>query len=325
MPPLNPGRRVATAAIASWLVRPAAAATAINGAGATFPFPVYAEWANVYRRETGIVIDYKPVGSGAGLARIQAGEVDFGGSDVPLSADELSRHQLLQFPALVGGVVPVLNIKGIAPGELVLDGAVLADIYLGRVRHWNDPAITALNPTLSLPPQNITVVHRSEASGTTALWSDYLAQASAEWRSTVGTGTSLVWPLGASGTGNEGVASYVQRTRVSLGYVEYAYAKLHHLSHAALRAADGSVRQPGIAAFEAAAWPITGRSYVLLSTRPERAARSLEVVRFFDWAFKHGRETATALDYAFVAEAERQSIGRAWREQIRGAAGVLGP
>jgi phosphate transport system substrate-binding protein len=300
-----------------------AAGPVLHGAGATFPAPVYAAWGRAYQQAAGVAVAYEPVGSGAGVARIAAGEVDFGASDARLAAAELQRLGLLQFPAVIGGVVPVVNLAGLPPGALRLDGAVLADIYLGRLHKWNDPAIAALNPGLALPNAHITVVHRSEPSGTTFLWSDFLGRTSPAWAGRFGTAAAtLDWPVGVGGIGNEGVASSVQRTRWAIGYVEFAYAQAHHLAMASVRNREGRFVTAGRPAFEAAAaaahwqqpsdldqlltwqpgldsWPITGSSFVLL---PANADGRCAVAAFFDWAWRHGRDSADELGYAALPE-----------------------
>ena len=330
-------RLVASLVVLTAPAHSGAAGVVIRGAGATFPFPIYTQWAAQYRDETGTQVDYEPVGSGTGVERIERDEVDFGASDAPLSAEQLRRIGAIQFPAVIGGVVPVIRIAGIRSGELRLSGAVLAQIYLGRIRRWNDPQIVALNPTLSLPNANITVVHRADASGTSFLWSDYLSQSNPEWKSTMGTATALAWPVGVAGVGNEGVASYVQRTRFAIGYVEFAYAKQHNLAYCALRNRDGLFVQPGRASFAAAAnaaqwtsdadlaqvltnqsgpdtWPVTGASFVLLRTRSGQPGRGSEVVRFFDWAFSHGGAAAARLEYTQLPEAAVALIRKSWAD-----------
>ena len=315
----------------------AVADDAIRGAGATFPFPVYSRWATEYKRATGIDIQYKPVGSGAGIEQIAQGRVDFGASDAPLDPQELRRIGAVQFPVVIGGVVPVVNIGGIGPGELKLSGPLLARIYLGEIRKWNAPEIAALNPQLALPRSNITVVHRIDASGTTYLWSDYLSKVSPEWKTRLGTARLLAWPVGVGGTGNEGVASYVQRTRVSIGYVEFAYAIEHNLTYAAVRNRDGQFVVPGKASFEAAAkaarwqstadlgqdltdqpgaqsWPLTGASFILVKAGPDAAHRRGEVVRFFDWAFSHGAQAASDLDYVPLPDSAVSLVRRIWSD-----------
>jgi len=296
----------------------------IKGAGATFPAPVYQAWAAAYEQTGGVRVSYDPVGSGQGLQQIRARQVDFGASDAPLTAEELNAAGLMQFPVVVGGVVPVINIMGIKPGQLKFSGAVLADIYLGKIRKWNDDAIAALNPGLALPNTNITVVHRSDASGSTLLWTDFLSRSSPQWRASVGTALVPRWPTGTGGVGNEGVAAYVQRTRFALGYVEYVFARQHHLSDVALRNHDGRFVQAGLEAFKAAAaaagawnsaatyqqlatdqpgsasWPVTGASFILIPKAPGSGPTTSSVLRFFDWALHHGESQARSLDYALV-------------------------
>jgi phosphate transport system substrate-binding protein len=309
----------------------------IKGAGATFPAPVYLEWAVAYERAGGARVSYSPVGSGEGLQQIRNHQVDFGASDAPLTSDELGAAGLMQFPVVVGGVVPVINIMGIKPGQLRLSGEVLADIYLGKVRKWNDAAIVALNPGLALPPTNITVVHRTEPSGSTLLWTDFLSRSSPQWRSTVGTSLTPQWPVGTGGTGNEGVAAYVQRTRFALGYVEYIYGRQHHLSDVALRNHDGRFVQAGREAFSSAAaaagsgwsfnttyqqlatdqpgagsWPVTGASFILIAASAEHSANTVEVLRFFDWALHHGEPMVRHLDYAPVPQGVIERMPELW-------------
>lgn len=332
---------LACACLATAAAAPATG-TEIHGAGATFPYPVYARWAAEYKSATGVNVVYQPTGSGAGVAALERGEVDFGASDVPLPADELRRMAAMQFPAVIGGVVPVVNLSGVKPGRLRLSGPVLADIYLGKVTRWDAPAITALNPGLSLPSSHITVVHRAEASGTTHLWSDFLARSSVPWRLQVGVGRTLAWPKAASevaATGNEGVAAAVQRTRASIGYVEYAYATQHHLATAALRNHDGAFVQASRESFEAAAiqarwrdeadlqqtlidlpgpatWPVVSASHVLLPTRPDRPERTREAIRFFDWALSRGQPFATELGYVPLPDAAVKLVRQSWATRV---------
>ena len=290
-------------------------ATEIHGAGATFPAPIYTQWADAYRHETGTVVHYDAVGSGKGLELIRARSVDFGASDVPESQAELDRDDLVEFPAVIGGVVPVVNLSGIAPGELKLSGGVLAAIFSARITHWNDAAIAALNPSLQLPSSRITVAHRDDASGTTFLWTSYLESEDATWKHDVGHGTHVEWPTGVGGTGNEGVASYVKRTRASIGYVEYAYAKAHRLSDVSLRDASGAfVRADPDRFAEAIAfassdssasepartgrgWPITGATFILVPRNGEHAMQHRAVLDFFTWALRNGQALARSLDY----------------------------
>jgi len=329
-------RLIASLVVLAAPMHPDAAGVAIHGAGATFPFPIYAQWAAQYRNETGNQVDYEPIGSGAGVERIERDEVDFGASDAPLSPAQLRSIGAIQFPVVIGGVVPVIHIAGVRSGQLRLSGTVLAQIFLGKVRRWNDPEIVALNPTLSLPNANITVVHRADSSGTTFLWSDYLSQSSPDWKAAIGAATTLAWPVGAAGVGNEGVASYVQRTRFAIGYVEFAYAKKHNLAYCALRNRDGFFVQPGKVSFAAAAnaaqwksdadlaqvltnqsgadsWPVTGASFVLVRTAGARAGRN-EVVKFFDWSFRQGGSAAAQLEYTQMPEAAVALIRKSWAD-----------
>jgi len=296
----------------------------LRGAGATFPQPVYALWAATYERQGGERVVYDAVGSGAGMAHMLSHEVDFGATDVPLSREVLEREGLLQFPAVVGAVVPVVNIKGIRSGELKLTGELLGEIYLGRITRWDDPALTALNPGLHLPSARITVVHRSEASGTTHRWATYLSNQSALWRERVGTDMTLEWPTGVGGLGNEGVASYVQRTHMAVGYVEHAYALQHHLSTVSLPNRQGrfvSAAYEAYAAADGAGWPLTGPSYIVLRARTPEAGRTQAVLRFFDWAWHQGRDLARGLDYVPLDDGELQAIEQTWHMQVHDLSG----
>ena len=318
----------------------AAHAADFTGAGATFPFPIYAKWAEAYKQKTGTAMNYQSIGSGAGIKQIQARTVDFGATDAPLKGEELAKAGLVQFPAIIGGVVPVLNLDGIKPGELRLTGSVLADIYLGKIKKWDDKAIADLNPTVSLPAESITVVRRSDGSGTTFLWTDYLAKVSPEWKEKVGASTAVAWPEGVGGKGNEGVASYVQRIKGAIGYVEYAYAKRNKMSHVALKNKDGQFVQPDAAAFQAAAgyadwkaqpgfyqilteqpgkatWPIAGASFILLPTNSDKPGSTQEVVKFFDWAFKNGQSMAAELDYVALPDSLVKLIAEEWKARIK--------
>ena len=310
---------------------------AIRGAGATFPAPLYLAWADAYRRATGVQVTYDAVGSGAGIERIRRHEIDFGGSEAPLTPQQLVADGLLQFPMVIGGVVPVINMHGIGDGELRLSGAILADIYLGRIRRWNEKPIADLNPQLALPNALITVVHRADSSGSSLLFTDYLSRSSPRWRMAVGASLMPAWPQGVGGTGNEGVASYVQRTRFALGYVKYAYARQHHLSGVTLRNHSGTFVQAGPDTFGAAAltanwkdlhatdeiatdlpgtgsWPITGASFILISSAPDRAERTAAVLQFFNWALQHGEPIERALKYVPVPRALVEQLPAAWRE-----------
>lgn len=335
--------RWATAAILGGLATLACAAD-VTGAGATFPYPIYAKWAEAYRQQTGNGVNYQSIGSGGGIAQIKARTVDFGASDMPLKAEDLAQSGLMQFPAIIGGVVPIVNLDGVGPGQIRFSGSVLADIYLGKIKAWNDRAIVELNPSIRLPGDPITVVRRSDGSGTSFLWTDYLSKSSPEWKSRVGAGTAVAWPEGVGGKGNEGVAAYVQRIRGSIGYVEYAYAKKNRMSHAQVRNRDGAFVQPDDTTFQAAAagadwkgapgfglvltdqpgkqsWPITGASFILMHVRQDKPANGIEVFRFFDWAFRNGAKMAEELDYVAIPETLARQIAEAWRTQVKDGTG----
>jgi phosphate transport system substrate-binding protein len=316
----------------------------ITGAGASFPFPIYAKWAEAYKAKTGVGLNYQSIGSGGGIKQIQAKTVDFGATDAPLKGDELTKQGLVQFPAIIGGVVPVVNLEGFAPGQLKMTGPVLADIYLGKIKKWNDKAIADLNPGVKLPDQDITVVRRSDGSGTTFLFTDYLSKVSDEWKSKVGASTAVSWPEGVGGKGNEGVASYVQRIKGSIGYVEYAYVKRNKLTHLAMRNKEGAFVQPDDDAFQAAAafadwksqpgfyqilteqpgktsWPITGASFILLHSKADKPETTVEVLKFFDWALKNGQKMAAELDYVPMPDAVVKMIADDWKAQVKDASG----
>jgi phosphate transport system substrate-binding protein len=316
----------------------------ITGAGATFPYPIYAKWAEMYKKATGNGLNYQSVGSGAGIKQIKARTVDFGASDMPLPADELNQAGLFQFPAIMGGVVAVVNLDGVAPGQLKLTGPVLADIYLGKIAKWNDPAIAALNPGVKLPAEDITVVHRADSSGTSFLFTDYLSKTNPEFKSKIGAGTAVKWATGVGGKGNDGVAANVQRIKGSIGYVEWAYAKKNKMSHTQLKNRDGVFLQPDDDNFKAAAanadwartpgfsvvltdqpgkaaWPITGVSYILVHKAQEDAAKGKEVLKFFDYAFKSGDAAATELDYVPLPDAVTKLVQDAWKSNMKDASG----
>jgi phosphate transport system substrate-binding protein len=322
----------------------AAQALDITGAGATFPYPIYAKWADAYRKVSGVGLNYQSIGSGGGIKQITAKTVAFGASDAPMKAEDLDKNGLLQFPAIMGGVVPVYNIKGVKPGDIKLTGPLLADIYLGKVKTWNDPAIAKLNGGVNLPNQAISVVHRSDGSGTTFLYVNYLSKVSPEWKSVVGEGTAVKWPTGVGGKGNEGVANYVGRIDGAIGYVEYAYAKQNKLSHAQLMNKDGVMVSPTDASFKSAAagadwnsvpgmgvvltdqagkgsWPITGASFILIHKMQEKADVAREVLKFFDWAFQNGDKMADELDYVPMPDPVVAQIKSAWKSQIKDASG----
>ena len=322
----------------------ASQATDITGAGATFPYPVYAKWADAYKTKTGIGLNYQSIGSGGGIKQIEAKTVDFGASDMPLKPDDLEQNGLMQFPTVIGGVVPVINVNGIDSGTLKLDGATLADIYLGKITKWNDPAIVALNKDLKLPGDDITVVHRSDGSGTSFIFTNYLSKVSADWKSSVGEGTAVSWKVGTGGKGNEGVASYVQRIKGSIGYVEYAYALQNKMNHVQMKNHDGNFVQPESSAFQAAAagakwdkapgfyelltneagknsWPISGATFILMHKVQDKPETAKEVLKFFSWAYANGDKMASDLDYVPLPESLVKMIHTAWETQIKNAAG----
>jgi len=319
-------------------------ATDITGAGATFPYPIYAKWAEAYKAQTGVGMNYQSIGSGGGIKQITAKTVDFGASDMPLKPEELDKNGLVQFPTVIGGVVPVVNIKEIGTGQLKLDGATLASIYLGKITKWNDPTLVALNKDINLPASNITVVHRSDGSGTTFIFTNYLSKVSADWKSAVGEGTAVSWKAGTGGKGNEGVASYVQRIKGSIGYVEYAYALQNKMNAVQMKNHDGQFVKPDDNSFKAAAagaqwdkapgfykiltdetgkesWPITGATFVLMHKVQEKPATGKEVLKFFDWAYDKGGKLASDLDYVPLPENVVKLIRAAWKAQIKDAAG----
>ena len=335
----------AAAMVAAVTMAPLGASAAdITGAGATFPFPIYAKWAAAYKAKTGIAMNYQSIGSGGGIAQIKAKTIDFGASDMPLEAEALRVAGLVQFPAIVGGVVPVVNLEGVAPGTLKLTGPVLADIFLGKIKRWNDKPIAELNPGVKLPDEAIAVVRRSDGSGTTFIWTDYLSKVSAEWKRKVGASTAVAWPEGVGGKGNEGVAAYVQRIKGAIGYVEYAYAKRNAIAHALVQNRDGRYPAPDRAAFQAAAgnadwkrapgfyqiltdqpgkaaWPISGASFILMHAKQERPQSAEEVLKFFDWAFHQGQAMAEELDYVPLPDNVVGLIEDAWKSNIRDGAG----
>jgi phosphate transport system substrate-binding protein len=334
---------LSVAALALGLATPALAVD-ITGAGATFPYPIYAKWAEAYKQKTGIGMNYQSIGSGGGIAQIKAKTVDFGASDMPLKPEDLQAAGLMQFPAIIGGVVPVVNIEGIAPGQFKFTGAVLADIYLGKIKAWNDKAIADLNPGVKLAADPITVVRRSDGSGTTFIWTDYLSKVSDEWKTKVGSSTAVAWPEGVGGKGNEGVSAYVQRIKGSIGYVEYAYAKKNKMAFALVQNKDGQYPQPDDATFQAAAayadwksapgfyqiltnqpgktsWPITGASFILLHVKQDKPQNAAEVMKFFDWSFKNGQKMAEELDYVPLPDGVTKVIADAWKAQIKDTSG----
>ncbi|MEW5943079.1 MAG: phosphate ABC transporter substrate-binding protein PstS [Pseudomonadota bacterium] len=316
----------------------------IVGAGATFPFPVYAKWAEAYKAKTGIGMNYQSIGSGGGIKQIQAKTVDFGASDKPLKPEQLEKDGLIQFPTVIGGVVPVVNIPGIQAGQLKLTGKVLADIYLGKIGKWNDASIATLNKGVNLPAQNITVVHRSDGSGTTFIFTNYLSKVSAEWKGKVGEDAAVSWPSGVGGKGNEGVASYVQRIKGSIGYVEYAYALQNKMTYIQLENKDGQFVRPDEDSFKAAAanadwekapgfyeiltdepgkgsWPITGATFILMHKIQDKPGNAKEVLKFFDWAYANGGKIALDLDYIPMPENVIKLVRKEWKARIRDTSG----
>ena len=337
-------RALAVASLLAGAPMASAGASDVSGAGATFPYPIYAKWAEAYKKETGITVSYQPVGSGAGIQQIQDKEITFGGSDMPLKAGDLESHGLVQFPTVMGGVVAVVNVEGIKAGELVLDGPTLARIFLGEIRSWNDRALRRLNPSLRLPAQAIAVVHRSEGSGTTFAFTDYLSKVSADWKAKVGSITSVDWPTGRGAKGNEGVAAAVARTKGAIGYVEYAYVKPNRLSYATLVNRDGKPVAPAFASFTAAAaranwegtpgfgviltnepggeaWPITSATFVLMHKQPSDPAAASDALKFFAWAYAKGGVMAEELDYVPMPPNVISLVQRLWAAEIKDASG----
>jgi phosphate transport system substrate-binding protein len=328
--------RLAIAAFAAAGLSISTFAADITGAGATFPYPIYAKWADAYRKATGNGMNYQSIGSGGGIKQITAKTVDFGASDMPMKPDDLAKNGLVQFPAVMGGVVPVVKIAGIQPGQLKFTGQLLGDIYLGKVKKWNDPAITKLNPGVKLPDQEIAPIYRSDGSGTTFLFTNYLSKVNADFKGAVGEGTSVKFPAGVGGKGNEGVASYVQKLAGAIGYVEYAYAKQNKLAYTMLQNRSGKFVEPDDETFKAAAanadwksvpgmgvvltdqqgdkaWPITGASFILLHAKQEKAEAGREVLKFFEWAYRNGGAMAQELDYVPMPEPVVKQIQGAWK------------
>jgi phosphate transport system substrate-binding protein len=328
-------------ALAAGMLATAAFAQEITGAGATFPAPLYAKWAAEYNRSTGVKINYQSVGSGAGLRQIEAKTVDFGASDAPLKDEDLKAKNLVQFPTVIGGVVPVVNIKGIAPGQLKLTGQLLGDIYLGKISKWSDPAIKALNPSLALPDATISQVRRADGSGTTFIFTNYLSKVNAEWKSKVGEGTAVNWPVGAGGKGNEGVAAFVGRLPNSIGYVEYSYVKQNKMAFAQMQNQAGVFVSPDDVAFKAAAagadwnksfyqiltnqpgqasWPISGATFILMQKTQDKPANATASLKFFSWAYASGDKMADDLDYVPMPDNVIGAIEKAWGD-IKDASG----
>jgi len=322
----------------------AQAAATINGAGATFPFPVYSQWAHDYNKETGVKFNYQAIGSGGGIKQIKAKTVDFGASDAPLKAAELDKFGLMQFPMIMGGVVPVVHIKGIKAGQLKLTARNIADIYLGNIKKWNDPRITSNNPGLRLPSQDITVVHRSDGSGTTWIFTNYLTKVSGEWAEKLGNAKAVAWPVGLGGKGNQGVAAFVSKVKGSIGYVEYAYALQNHMASVLLQNFYGNFVAPTAANFQAAAagadwkhakgyymvltnqpgansWPITGASFILLYKTQAHPNTAKEVLKFFNWSYNNGAKAAEKLDYVPMPKAVADMVRATWSNVLKDKSG----
>jgi len=312
----------------------------ITGAGATFPFPIYSKWADAYKKETGNGLSYQSIGSGGGIKQIQAKTVAFGATDMPLKIDQLDKDGLVQWPMVMGAIVPVVNLEGVKPGEMVFDGETLANVYLGKITKWDDPAIKKLNPNVKLPSEAITVVRRSDGSGTTFNFTDYLSKVSADWKSKVGEGTAVEWPTGVGAKGNEGVSGNISQTKNSIGYVEYAYAKQNKLTYTALVNKGGKTVQPTVEAFQAAAsnadwthppgyyviltdqpgdksWPITASTFILMHKDATDKAASQEAIKFFRWAFANGGKMAEELDYISMPDNVVKLIEKTWSAEIK--------
>ena len=325
---------LATSSIALGLAVAGAQAAELTGAGASFPAPVYAKWADAYNKATGTKMNYQSIGSSGGLKQIRAKTVDFGASDAPLKPEELEKDGLQQFPTVIGGVVPVVSVAGIKAGDLHLTGAVLADIYLGKISKWNDKAIAALNPKLALPDQPIAVVRRADGSGTSFIFTNYLSKVSPEWKQKVSEGTAVQWPTGTGGKGNEGVSAFVQQLPGAIGYVEYAYAKQNKMAHVLMQNAAGNFVAPDDQAFKAAAagaewtksgfyeiltnqpgkeaWPITGATFILMHKVQDNSQQAAEVLKFFSWAYKNGGKLAEELDYVALPDSLIKVIEASW-------------
>ena len=334
--------QTAFAGLAGALFEIAAQAADITGAGSTFAAPIYTKWADAYQKSGGGKVNYQGIGSSGGIKQIIAKTVDFAGSDAPLKDDELAKDGLFQFPTVVGGVVPVVNLPGVTPGQLTLSGEVLGDIYLGKIKKWNDPAIAALNPKAKLPDTDIAVVRRADGSGTSFIWTNYLSKVNADWKSKVGEGATVSWPTGTGGKGNDGVAAFVQRLPGAIGYVEWAYAKQNKMVYVDLKNSAGNVVEPKTETFKAAAagadwsksfyqiltnepgkdaWPVVGATFVLLHTTQDKAPQGAETLKFFDWAFKNGTQAADSLDYISLPESVVTEIKSQWKDKVKDASG----
>ncbi|MDP3688567.1 MAG: phosphate ABC transporter substrate-binding protein PstS [Sulfurimicrobium sp.] len=334
------GRTLIAAAVLS--MSASASAADMTGAGATFPYPIYAKWAEAYKAKTGVSMNYQSIGSGGGIKQIKAKTVDFGASDKPLKLEELEKDGLTQFPTVMGGVVPIINLDGVKEGQIKLTGAVLADIFMGKVKKWNDPAIANLNKGVALPASDITVVHRSDGSGTTFLFTNYLTKVSSEWKDKVGSDASVAWPVGTGGKGNEGVANFVKQIKGSIGYVEFAYAKQNKMNYTQLQNKEGVFVAPTEDNFKAAAanaewdkapgfyeiltdepgkasWPITGATFILMHKSQANPAQAAQVLKFFDWAYANGDAMALELDYIPMTDSVVKLIQNTWKTNIKSA------
>jgi phosphate transport system substrate-binding protein len=335
---------LAAVALATLAWSSAAQAGDISGAGATFPYPIYAKWADAYKQKTGIGLNYQSIGSGGGIKQIKAKTVTFGASDMPLKPDDLEKSGLLQFPMIMGGVVPVVNLEGIKPGELTLDGPTLASIFMGEITSWDDAKIKALNPNVNLPSKAVAVVHRSDGSGTSFLFTDYLSKTSPEWKDKVGANSSVEWPVGLGAKGNEGVAGQTTQTDGAIGYVEYAYAKQNKMTYTKMVNTDGKVVEPKTAAFQAAAasvdwakspgyyviltnqpgadsWPITGASFILIYKQPDDPEAVKTALEFFDWAYQDGDKMAEDLDYVPIPDKLVGLVKTTWKQSVTDGSG----
>jgi phosphate transport system substrate-binding protein len=336
-------RTIAVAGILAATILPAAALD-ISGAGATFPYPIYAKWADAYKKETGVGLNYQSIGSGGGIKQIEARTVTFGATDAPLKGPDLDKNGLVQFPMVMGAIVPVINLEGIKPGGLVLDGPALAAIFLGDIKSWDDPAIKKLNPDAKLPAQAIAVVHRSDGSGTTFNFTYYLAQVSADWKSKIGAATSVEWPAGIGAKGNEGVANNVTQTQGSIGYVELAYALQNKMIYTHMVNKDGKTVQPGGFSVQAAAanadwssvpgygvilanqpgagsWPMTAATFILVPKQPTDAAAAAEALKFFAWAYAKGEKMADELDYVPMPKGVIEQVEKLWASEVKDSGG----
>ncbi|SAL40601.1 ABC phosphate transporter, periplasmic ligand binding protein [Caballeronia terrestris] len=334
--------QTALAGVIGALVAISAQAADITGAGSTFAAPIYTKWADAYQKTGGGKVNYQGIGSSGGIKQIIAKTVDFAGSDAPLKDDELEKQGLFQFPTVVGGVVPVINVPGVKAGEVTLSGEVLGDIYLGKIKKWNDPAIAALNPKVKLPDTDIAVVRRADGSGTSFIWTNYLSKVNPEWKSKIGEGSTVNWPTGTGGKGNDGVAAFVQRLPGAIGYVEWAYAKQNKMTYVGLKNAAGTIVQPKTETFKAAAagadwsksfyqiltnesgkdaWPVVGATFVLLHSTQEKAPQGTETLKFFDWAFKNGNQAANDLDYISLPDSVVAEIRSQWKAKVKDGSG----